>query len=407
MKSEANLTKGYLSVFAGFTLMFLCGVAYSYGVALPSIQESFGLTGAQAALPFSAILVSYTLGMWVGGICQDKVGPLKACLFGALLFGVGYAASSFAPNLAVLLATYGLVTGFGIGVSYIAATSNAVNWFPERKGLAAGCVILGFGMGTLVLAPLKQWLISIYGWQTTFLAMGICFTVLGVLLALLVRAPDASSIVAEDVKLRSEVQLTTREMIKTPSFRRLWLAWALALCAGLGWMAHLASMTENAGVSPSVAAWTLSAVALTNGLSRPVAGALADKFGRLSTLTTAGIVFTLISCFMLLPIEGSWRFFVMSIVFGACFGTFLVNYSPLAAEFYGTKNLGSNLGLLYTSYGVGALTGPGIFGALYDTTGTYTYSILLSVVLAIVSALLFRSAKNVPTAGREEIVAKA
>ncbi len=396
VESIPNRRNGLISVGSGFTLMFLCGVAYSYGVAMPAIRDTFDLSQAQASLPFSAILVSYTLGMWMGGIFQDKIGPTLACLGGAILFGAGFALASFMPGLWSLMVAYGLFCGFGIGVSYIAATATAVRWFPDRRGLAAGCVILGFGLGALILAPLKHWLISMMGWRQAFLIMGSFFLFAGCGLALLVRPPRDEIRLPGIPDAATAVQLTTREMIRTPSFIRVWLAWSLSLCAGIGWMGHLAPMAELSGLSATAAAWTLSAVALANGLSRPIVGALADKIGRLPTLAGACAIFSLLCLFMLLPLEGGWRYFIMGILFGACFGTLLVNYSPLAAEFYGNRNLGSNLGLLYTSYGMGALTGPALFGALFDQTGSYTPALYLSLILTFIAIILFWSARPTP-----------
>jgi len=394
IESTPSRKPGMIAIAAGFTLMFFCGVAYSYGVAMPSIREAFDLTKAEASLPFSAILVAYTLGMWMGGIFQDRVGPTNACLSGAVLFGSGFAAAGFMPGLVSLLISYGLVCGFGIGVSYIAATATAVRWFPEHRGLAAGLVVLGFGMGALVLAPLKQWLIATHGWRTSFLLMGSFFLVAGCLLSFLIRPPRQEKTIDSTSNVANSPQLTTRQMIATPRFRRVWLAWSFAMCAALGWMGHLASMTENAGLSAATAAWTLSVVALTNGLSRPLAGALADKVGRLPTLAGAAILLCILCLFMLLPINGGWRFFAMGILFGACFGTLLVNYSPLAAEFFGTQCFGSNLGLLYTSYGMGALIGPALFGALYDRTNSYHTAIQTSVVLTLAAFIIFLTARD-------------
>lgn len=387
-----EIRPGIVGIAAGFALMFLCGVAYSYGVAMPAIQETFGLSKAKASLPFSAILLAYTLGMWVGGVLNDRLGPTKSCLFGSVLFAVGFAAASWTQGVWTLILSYGLVCGFGIGIAYIAATSNAVRWFPRRRGLAAGCVILGFGLGSLVLAPLKHTLIAGFGWRTAFQLMGAVFLVAGILLALYVRAPRRD---VDGGPRQGFHDLSPREMVRTKSFVLIWLAWALCLCAGLGWMAHLPAMTQEAGVSASLAALTLSTVALANGFSRPLVGALADRVGRLTTLLGAAGIFLLLSAFMLLPLEGSWRFFAMGLLFGACFGTFLVNYGPVAAEFYGSRFLGSNMGLLYTSYGMGALTGPALFGALYDGTGSYLPATQLSLLLCAAALGLFYVVKRV------------
>lgn len=389
---KTKLTPGHTAVLAGFSLMFLGGVAYSYGVAMPAIREAFGLSKTLASLPFSAILVFYTLGMWMGGVLQDRVGPMRACLGGAVLFGLGYAATGLMPNLWSLLVTYGLLCGFGIGVSYVAAVATAVRWFPQRRGLAAGCVVLGFGLGSLLLAPLKHTLIELLGWRTSFVSMGTCFLIVGVLLALFIRPPQPQPATPGEASRPPNPSCTTAEMIRTRRFWCVWLAWSLSLCAGLGWMGHLASMAELSGLAPAVGAWLLSTVALTNGLSRPLAGALADRLGRLPTLAGACLLFALLVLGMLLPLEGAWRFFAAGSLFGACFGTLMVNFSPLAAEFFGLKHLGSNLGLLYTSYGVAALSGPALFGWIYDQTGTYDLAMAGSIGLLIVAFGLFRGA---------------
>lgn len=380
---------GMIAVGAGFALMFLCGVAYSYGVAMPSIQADFGLNKTEASLPFSAILVAYTLGMVFGGMIQDRIGPRRACVGGAVLFGAGFGVAGLMPGLWALLVSYGLVCGFGIGVSYVAATATAVRWFPQRRGLAAGSVVLGFGLGALLLAPLKQTLIAEFGWRQAFVMLGVCFLLMGVGLALLVKAP-AQAIEAGDATATSrKPSFRPAEMLRTRAFLQVWLAWSLAMCAALGWMGHLAAMARLEGLSEAAAAWALSVVALTNGISRPLVGALADRVGRLPTLVGACGLFLTVGVLMLLPMPGGWWFFALGALYGACFGTLLVNYSPLVAEFFGMRYLGSNLGLLFTSYGVGALTGPALFGALYDATGSYDAALQVSVVLVAVAAWLF------------------
>lgn len=383
----------YTAVLAGFSLLFLCGVAYAYGVAMPAIRETFALSKTLASLPFSTILVFYTLGMWLGGVIQDRLGPTRACLGGAVLFGLGFALSGWMPNLWLLLLTYGVCCGFGIGVSYVAAVATAVRWFPQRRGLAAGCVVLGFGLGSLVLAPLKHFLIAQMGWRPTFLLMGAVFLVCGWLLANLIRPPQQASTGAMDDSGDPGIDsLTTQQMIRSPRFWCVWLGWSFAMCAALGWMGHLASMVELADLASATGAWVLSTVALTNGLSRPLVGALADRAGRLPTLLGACFLFVLLAGLMLLPLEGAWRFFCFGALFGACFGALLVNYSPLAVEFFGLWHLGSNLGLLFTSYGVGALSGPALFGWLFDRSGSYDTAIQFSIVLLIIALVLFHFA---------------
>jgi OFA family oxalate/formate antiporter-like MFS transporter len=195
-QGQASAARGWTVTFAALGINLVLGLLYAWGDVAKALQaDPWGWTSTQASLPFTFATVSFAIMMVFAGRLQDRVGPRPTVMLGGLMLGLGLIASSFTSSPAMMLLTYGVIGGIGIGLGYSATTPPAIKWFPPaRKGLIAGIVVSGVGLASVYVAPLTQYLLKSGGVQQTLLCLGIG-TIVGVcVLALLLRNPPAGYI---------------------------------------------------------------------------------------------------------------------------------------------------------------------------------------------------------------------
>lgn len=375
-------------VAAGTSIMLMMGVAYVWGVYAEPLMDAFGWTRAQVSLPFSVFLISYTVGMILGGRLQDIYGPRKICTIGAFLFSLGYLLSGFAGNLFMFCLVYGVIGGIGTGFAYVTPMATVVKWYPHRKGLMGGIVVFGFGAGAFILSPVARRIITAYNWQTAFISLGIVFMFLSLAAAQFLKLPSAE-VLSDTAKIKSVrkpvMETSPQETLKMPIFWTAWFMWTLVLIVGLGLMAHIVIHARGVGLEKMAAVFVISVIAIFNGAGRIVLGGLSDKIGRLRTFAGACFIMAAVSLLLSTGIKEAWMFYIVGGVFGLCFGTWLVLYPVVTSDLFGTKHLGANYGLLFSSYGIGGFIGPLFYGRIYDSTGSYNTAFIISAIICVIA----------------------
>lgn len=363
----------HLAVGAGFLTNLMLGFVYTYGVFLPYLREDFRCSTAAAALPFSLFVATNTLGNFVGGWLQDRVKPRHVITAGNVLFYTGLLAASRSHSLLVFAATYSIWSGLGEGMVYVPSVSTAVKWFPKQRGLVTGLVIGGLGLGAVMWAPLCQALIERWDWRAAFAVLGGAFLVASVVVAQLIHPPAAEPrpAAAEDT---AQAGATLRQAMGTAAF---WLAfggYVLATGSGLVVMTHIVAITRAAGFAPLAAALAVSFIAPGNAAGRLIFGAVSDRAGRTRVLMLVTALQAAV-CLALVGAHAPGVLYPLCLLFGLCYGALYSIYAPLVADLWGTRYLGSIYGVLTLSYGVGALFGPVIGGAVRDATGSYAWAL--------------------------------
>jgi len=152
------------------TMINLClGAVYAFSILVPPLEAEFGWERIETSPAFTIALLTFALSMVPAGKFQDRKGPRAAASIGGALLGLGMVLSSYTSSLSWLYVSYGLIVGLGIGFAYGAPIATCSKWFPERKGLATGLVVFGFGGGSIIFAPLWTYFIEYFGWRNTFL----------------------------------------------------------------------------------------------------------------------------------------------------------------------------------------------------------------------------------------------
>jgi len=375
----------WLVVFGSICIQLCLGAVYAWSLFNQPLAKSFGWSIDDIVITFSITIATFAFFTMIAGKLQDKIGPRGVASLGGILLGTGLILSSQATSLLELYIYYGVIGGAGIGMAYVCPIATCVKWFPDKKGFISGIAVAGFGAGGLVFKPVILYLMESYGVSNTFLYLGIIYIVLVVGGAQLLKNPPNIQInKLKEQKTLQPIDFTTGDMLRTRSFYLLWFMFLMGCTSGLMVISFAVDIgVQVANLALETAAASVMMIAIFNAAGRIVLGTLSDKYGRKPILISMYICSGLIMLFMnIIPMN--YPIFLLFVSFiGFNFGGFLSIFPSITAEYYGTKNIGINYGLMYQAYGVAAFVGPVI-----ATTFGFTNAFLLAVILNIGGILL-------------------
>lgn len=384
-------------VVAGALLIQLSlGAIYSWSVFVKPLEDDLSYTRTQTQIIFSLALASFALVMIFAGRWQDRVGPRRVASAGGIVLGLGYVLASMTDgSFLSIAASVGLIGGAGIGLGYVCPIAACVKWFPDRRGMISGLAVAGFGAGAWIFAKLGAKLIASLGVLTTFLYFGIIFLITVVLGAQLLRNPPAgyrphgwAPPEKSSAKNMAGDDFGWREMLRTRQYWILWAAFMFGAAAGLMVIGNLKPFGQYSGLSADVATNAVGVLALANGAGRIMWGTLSDRLGRTRAMSLMFLLQGIMMLF-LARMGGSPYFLSVAAAWvGFNFGGNFSLFPSATADYFGTKNVGINYGLVFTSYGVAGIIGPILGGQVYDVTGSYLWAFIPAGVLCVLAAAL-------------------
>lgn len=399
--------KGWAVTFAGTGINLALGILYTWSIFKGAIRQSIEKGGAGtfdwdlASLndPYAVCCIVFAFSMILAGKCQDRFGPRITAFIGGILVGLGFIWISQTTSYVTWVLGFGLLIGIGIGFGYSAATPPALKWFPPAKtGLIAGLVVSGFGLASVYIAPLSQYLLGIWGLQNAMLFFGIGFLIAVCGLSMVLVNPPAGyvfeGVTTKGAQAAPTVQLQNDykpyEMMKTRSFYTLWITYFIGSGAGLMVIGSLAGMAKQS--MGELAFLVVAILAIGNAGGRIIAGILSDKIGRRITLA-AMLSFQTVLMLIAIPVVGAEKSNAIILVLLATFigfnyGTNLSLFPSFTKDLWGLKNFGINYGIVFTAWGVGGLVMGRMSQMVQASTGSYTYSFLTSASLLIIGVLL-------------------
>lgn len=394
---ESN--KGWCVTFSGMGLNLALGVLYAWSVFAKQLTEAvdkggFGWTKTEASIPYTVAIACFALMMVPAGRLQDKIGPRMVASIGAVFTAAGLVFTSFASsgNILPAIIGFGVLSGMGFGLGYSAATPAAVKWFPvEKKGLITGIVVSGFGLAPVYIAPFSKYLLQDFGVSDAFRVLGAVFAVFAVFIAQFITNPPAQKVVSTQTAkapVNYRVDFSWQEMMKTRTFYFLWFEYVCAATAGLMIIGHLAKIVSvQSGNLIQTGFLFVVLLALFNASGRIIAGIVSDRIGRIRTIMLVFISQAIIM-FFFSKFSTVGAFILGSAVVGFSYGACLSLFPSATADFWGTKNLGLNYGIMFTAWGVGGVFGPIMAGKIADLTGSYNIGYIISAALMIIGALM-------------------
>ncbi|HEY4082697.1 MAG TPA: oxalate/formate MFS antiporter [Burkholderiaceae bacterium] len=371
-------------------------------------KNHWGLTNIQWA--FSIFVLVETWLVPVEGWLVDRFGPRPVVAAGAVLAGLGWYINSIATTLPELYAG-AVVAGLGAGCVYGTCVGNALKWFPDKRGLAAGLTAAGFGAGAaLTVIPIAS-MIASSGYEATFSFFGILQGVLIFVIALLLVRPKAPKGVAIAPRLvMSKVDYNSAQMVKQPVFWLTYVLFVAVAAGGLMATAQIGPIAKSYGlakmpmsffdITMPLLTMTLAIDNLANGFTRPLCGFISDRLGRENTMLLVFLGEGIALLGMMMYGHEPVGFMVFAAMIFLCWGEIFSIFPALVADTFGVKNAAANAGTMYTAKGTAALLVP--LGSALAAGGNWNRVFIFTAVLTIMAGLL---AKFVLAPMRRKLIA--
>jgi MFS transporter, OFA family, oxalate/formate antiporter len=402
MKTSKNR---WLIALSAIAIHLSIGAAYAYSVYTNPIHEAMGWSKTGITLSFTIMMALAGIAAAFFGNFVERNGPRKSAILAAILFGAGQAGAGVAvaiDSLVLFLLTYGLASGLGMGLGYISPVSTLVKWFPDRRGLATGMAVLGFGTGALITAPVAASLMESVGIQVNFYILGISYFVLMVLGASYISPPPEGWMphgLKKDIASGKKVfkkdlsQLTAKEAVKTKRFWMLWTMMLINTTAGIMMISVASPMAQEVvGLSAAGAAAMVGIMGIFNGGGRLGWAAISDYIGRNTVFMT---FFTLqLIAFLTLPNTTNVLLFqALILIVVSCYGGGFSNLPAFIGDLFGTKQLGAIHGYLLTTWSLGGILGPLLVSQIRERTESYIpvfYVFTALIIAAFLVSILLR-----------------
>ena len=359
------------------------GAVYAYSVYTKPLMSALGWRYEQVTLAFSLAIACLGLSAAFLGKTIEQRGPRQSGMFAALCYGgglllAGLSVSVKSPVLFYL--GYGVIGGIGLGVGYLTPVATLVKWFPDRRGLATGLAIMGFGFGALLAGPLIVRLIGAAGLAHTFMILGAGYLVVMMSCAQVLRRPpegwrpagwNGEAQADYHATGASDGNSSAREVLTTPRFGLLWLLFFIQVTCGISIISAASPMAQEiAGLTATQAATMVGVMGLFNGLGRIGWSAFSDVIGRPATFMTFCVVQG--AAFFALPlITHPWLFQLTLFVIISCYGGGFATLPAYVGDLFGTKRLAIIYGYMLTAWSAAGVVGPMLAAKVRALTGGF------------------------------------
>lgn len=393
----------WLMVLVGLVIQLCLGAIYAYGVVRVPITayfKSLGLTPTAMDMtwPFITFLLFFAFTMPLAGPYIQKIGPKKVSMIGGALVGIGWLAASYATSPLMLVPLYGIIGGIGVGIAYGCPIAVSAAWFPDKRGLAVGLTVLGFGFSSAIITQINKFLLdSGMDIMSVLKTFGIAFFIITIALSFLLAFPPSGwcpsgwTPPAPKAGAAPGVNLTRNQMTKTSTFYGLWLCYTIGSLAGLTAIGIAGpvgqDMLKGAGFDVTAATAMITNLifpfALANGVGRPIFGSLTDKLNPRNTALITYVLIISACLFIYTNYASTTAYTIGFVILWGCLGGWLAIAPTATASYFGTMDYAKNYGLVYTAYGVGAVIGGIVSAQAKDLLGAYQPFFLIVAILAV------------------------
>ncbi|MFC1798887.1 MFS transporter [Thermodesulfobacteriota bacterium] len=398
---------GWVIVAIGLlSMVFWMGIRSGFSVFYVALLDEFQWSRGSSAGVQSVSMIVYTICAPVVGSLIDRFGPRKVIAAGVLVLSCGLILSALIQNLAQFFLFYGVIMGVGItSIGIVSYSSIIAHWFEKKRGLASGIAVSGMGLGTFLMVPLAQQLISSWGWRATFLVFGAL--VLVILLPLngifLRHKPEEMGEYPDGAdypvfpeceenknggnKCSPEAEWTLRKALRTVQFWALIAFSALVVGGVFVVLVHSVRFLVDQGLSKMTAAMMFAMVGIVSSIFRIFWGWLSDRIGREITFTLGAICGCLGYASLLLMAVTGKQFFVYTffVFFGMGWGGSAPLLMAVSADLFKGRIFGLIYGIVEGSVGLAGAFGAWIAGFIFDQTGSYQWAFVLAIAATLLS----------------------
>ena len=385
----------------GVVAMLFAGILYAWSILKSPLASEFNWGASELALNFTLAMSFFCIGGLLGAKLSGKVGHRIAIICSGVLSALGFGLTALLSNcsVAILYLTYGVLAGLGIGIAYNVVIATVSAWFPDKKGLCSGCLMMGFGASALFLGNLANSLFNAsLGWRTTYVILGVSICIVMIVTALLLKKPNADTTLpqpkakvskSEDFEKRD---YTTLQMLSRPSFWMAFICISFLAAVGSSVISFAKDLALSVSAPEALAVSLVGALSVCNGLGRILTGAVFDAIGRRKTMLFANALTICAAGITLLSASiGSLPLCIVGLcVTGISYGSCPTITAAFTSSFFGMKHFSTNMALMTFTVMAGSLIAT-LSNKVLEATGGYsaTFVMLLCVTLAALIINLF------------------
>jgi OFA family oxalate/formate antiporter-like MFS transporter len=406
-----KLKNRWLIALSAIGIHISIGSVYAYSVITNPVKDIFDVEGSTIKWAFKLAILFLGLSAAFLGPWVEKVGPRVSGTAAGIFYGIGILGSGLAiqlESLVLFYACYGVIGGIGLGLGYITPVSTLVKWFPDKRGLATGMAIMGFGFSALVFGPVMQSLFESIGITTAFYVLGVIYMILILSSARYIERPpvgylpkgfnpENSSTIKADLS-----NSTSKEALKTKRFYYIWIMMFINITCGIAIIAAASPMLqEKLAYTPMQAATVVGLIGVFNGLGRILWSGLSDFLGRPNTYVLF-FAFQILAFYFLPQIQTELLFLVILFTVITMYGGGFATLPAFLGDLFGTKQLGAIHGMVLAGWGIAGVVGPTIYDVVKNTTGSLDLTLkvfsglfLIALIVSLFMKRLVNSAYKV------------
>jgi OFA family oxalate/formate antiporter-like MFS transporter len=398
--AETSRSSGYRwgQLIMGIVCMaMIANLQYGWTLFVNPISDKHGWSRAAIQVAFTIFVLTETWLVPIEGYLVDRFGPRPVVLGGGILCALGWVMNSFADSLPMLYVA-AAIGGLGAGAVYGTCVGNALKWFPDRRGLAAGLTAAGFGAGSaLTIVPISAFIKS-NGYEAAFLYFGLGQGIIVVLMALmLTRAPSHAKTAAKASVQQTKRDYSPMEVLRQPVFWVMYAMFVMVAAGGLMATAQLGPIAKDfnigdvpvniLGLALPALTFALAIDRVLNGLTRPFFGWVSDKIGREPTMFIAFAIEAVGILALYKFGQEPVAFVILTGIVFFAWGEIYSLFPSTCADTFGSKYAASNAGLLYTAKGTASLVVP-LSSVLATATGSWESVFIVASVMNATAALM-------------------
>lgn len=348
------------------------------------------ITSADLAMVYTVANSVGPITMISGGWINDKFGPKIVLLVGTAMYSIGLILSGFATSIPMLLITYGIIGGLGLGMAYGCTISTAVKFFPDKRGLIGGLTTAVYGLSSVVVSPIVTLLVQKQDAPFAFKTIGIVFLVIMIVCSLMVQSCP-KDFVPQGYQEQKQMDTNVmdkdwKQMLQSPIFYVMIILLTCGAFSGMMIISQAAGLAQSmVGMDAMAASTAVSVLALFNASGRIVAGSLSDKIGRVHTLMVAIVISIVgVGVLSMTGMHEVLKFYIGVSVVGISFGAFMGVFPGFTADQFGAKNNSVNYGIMFIGFAAAGFFGPTVMKSM----PTYSKAFVIAFVLNVVGFML-------------------
>ena len=397
-KTKQSLSVRWLYMVIGVLAMLFAGVLYAWSILKSPLTQEFGWGQSELAINFTLAMSFFCIGGLLGAQLSKRAGHTVALLLSGILSALGFILTASIKNGSVelLYITYGVLAGLGIGIAYNVVIATVSSWFPDKKGLCSGFLMMGFGASALILGNVADAMFkSAVGWRMTYVILGISIFVVIALAGFLLKAPglDTGLLKLETTKASkdkaSQQEFTSAQMLRRPSFWMAFICISFLAAVGSSVISFAKDLALSVKAPESLAVSLVGVLSVCNGIGRIITGAVFDIIGRRRTMLYANILTICAAGVTLIAVNvGSLLLCIVGLCLtGISYGSCPTITAAFTSSFYGMKHFPNNMAIMTFTVMAGSLIATASNKVL-EVTGGYAGAFIMLMVLTFIALVL-------------------